>query len=301
MTTFRAQVEQARGLLTQYTNNRPVLATFTGWEETDGERTGINLAGLPTQQRIANAVVELGHEMVYVSTFDPVTNTTQCPPWFRQQQGSPANDDYPVNSVAVINPQWPYHVVAQHVASGIANLYPSLFVPKTTTITTLTLTERYLLPNDVDEIISISYEDDVHPARPQRSVSRWSLDTLAHDGNRYLHIEQVYRSGINLYVQYRAKPVVPAITSDADWSTTGLPDTASDLPGLWAAVQMLPAADASKAQIATVEQSERNRFVQPGAANAASRRLHELYLTRLNEERRKLTDRFPPRIHRMMK
>lgn len=300
MTTFREQVEQVRGALQQYTSNRPVLATFTGWQGTAPDYTGINLAGLPAQQRLVNAVVELGHELVFVSTFDPVTNTTQCPPWFRRQSGSPANDSYPVNSMATINPQWPYHSVALNVANGIGNLYPSLFVPKTVTLVTDTLQEKYVLPADVDEIVLVKYEDDIHPARPQREVSRWSLDTLAADGNRYLHIEQVYRSGINVFVTYRAKPTIPAITSDVAWSTTGLPETAADLPVLWATAQLLPSADAAKSQIATVEQSERNRFVQPGAANAASRRFQELYMSRLQEEKRKLLDRFPPKLHRMM-
>lgn len=299
MTTFSQMVEQVRGQLSQYTTNRPVLATFTGWQGV-APYTGINLAGLPAQQKIVNAVVELGHELVYVSNFDPVAGTTQCPPWFRQQNGSPANPDYPVNSVAVINPQWPYHIIAQHVCNGIANLYPTLFVPKTITLTSDTLKEKYLLPNDVDEVVTVKFEDDVNPARPQREVGRWTLDTLAADGNRYLHIEQVYRSGLNVFVTYRAKPTIPATTSDVDFSTTGLPATAVDLPVMWATVQMLPSADAAKSQISSVEQSERNRFVQPGAANSASKRMQDIYALRLNEEKRKLQDRFPPRLHRTL-
>lgn len=300
MTTYKQLVEQTRGMLNQYSTHRPVLATFTGWQTTDGVKTGINLAGLSSQAKLVNAQVELGHELVYVSTHDPVGVTTQCPPWFRRQGGSPANDSYPVNSVAVVNPQWPFHIVAQHVTNGVGNLYPSLFVPKITTLSTDTLAEKYVLPDDVDEIISVLYEDDVNPARPQREVSRWTLVTLAADGHRYLHIEQVYRSGLNVFVTYRAKPTVPAITSDVEWSTTGLPDTAQDLPVLWAAVQLLPSADAAKTQISSVEQSERNRFVQPGAANAASKRLQDIYVSRLQEEKRKLLDRFPPRLHRTL-
>lgn len=301
MPTFREMVEEARGVLHQYTTNRPVMATFTGWQTTDDEITGVNLAGLSGQQKVVNAMVELGHELVYVAQHDPVAGTTTAPPWFRRQQGSPANDDYPANSVAVINPQWPYHQVAKHVATGIAQMYPSLFQVKTTTIETQTLTEKYALPSDVDEIIFIKHEDNRHPALPQREVSRWTLETkAATDGGHKLFMEQVAIAGQNVYVTYKAAPTIPAITSDADWSTTGLPATAADLPVLWAVAQMLPSAEASKTQISSVEQSERNRFVQPGAANAASRRYQELYVSRLQEEKRKLWDKYPPRIHRMM-
>jgi hypothetical protein len=300
MPTFREMVEEARGVLHQYTTNRPVLATFTGWQVTGTDITGVNLAGLSGQQKVVNAFVELGHELVYVAAHDPVAGTTTAPPWFRQQQGSPANTSYPANSMAVINPQWPWHQVAKHVATGIGNMYPSLFQVKNTTIVTQTLTERYELPDDVDEIVAIKHEDNRHPALPQREVSRWTLETRAGDGNRYLFMEQVGVAGQNVYITYKASPTIPAITTDADWSTTGLPATASDLPVLWAVAQMLPSADASKSQITSVEQSERNRFVQPGAANAASRRYQELYMARLAEEKRKLNDQFPPRLHRNM-
>lgn len=298
MATLPQLVEQARGYLHQYTTTRPVLATFTGWQGTAPNYTGINLAGLSGQQRIVNAVVELGHELVFVSSHDPTTSTTQCPPWFRNQQGSPSNDAYAVNSVAVVNPQWPYHQVAQHVINGISNLYPSLFQVKQTTLTTATLTERFLLPADVDEIIKVRVEDDLFPSRPERELWKWTLDTKGPNGSRYLYVNEFYRSGMTIYVTYRAAPIIPAVTSTAEFTATGLPSTASDLPVLWAVAQMLPAADAAKAQISTVEQSERNRFVQAGSANAASRRYHELYQTRLVEERRKLLDLYPPRIHR---
>lgn len=292
--TFKQQVEEVRGILSQHTTNRPILATFGGWVGSP-PYTAINLSGLPGPAKLSNAIVELGHELVHVSQHDPETNITQCPPWFRQQQGSPANDTYPVNSVAVINPQFPYWAIAQNVVNGIQNLYPDLFVVKTTVLTTVLIYEKYLLPNDVDEIISIKYED-LAPVRRQRQISRWSVDHNQ-DGNRYLFIEQVPLAGRPIYITYRAKPVVPSPTGNADWTTTGLPASAADLPVLWAVAQMLPSAEAAKTQTMSVEQSERNRFVQPGTATAASRRFQELYQTRLEQERKKLFDIYPPRLH----
>lgn len=295
MVTFRGQVEEARSILSQYTTNRPILGTFTGWVGDSPNFTGITLSAVPN--KLSNAVVELGHELVHVSTYDPSTGATACPPWFRQQQGSPANSGYAANSVAVINPQWPYHAVAKNVINGIANLYPTLFQVKTVQVTTALVREKYLLPADVDEIVMIKYQD-VGPVQREREVSRWSIDHLAIDGNRYLHINEVALAGRPVYVTYRCKPVLPTVTADSDWSATGLPDTAADLPPLWAAVQMLPSADAAKTQTMSVEQSDRNKYVQPGAANAASRRLQDIYQARLMEEKRKLQDRFPPKLHR---
>ncbi len=198
---------------------------------------------------MSNCLVELGPELVFVANFDPQAGTTQCPPWFRQQQGSPKNDAYPANSVAVINPLWPYHHIAQNICNGIANLYPSLFQVKTTVLQTLTLTERYVLPADVDEIVKIRIEDDSFPQRPEREVGRWSLDTKGPNGDRYLYMPEVYRAEMPIYITYRAAPTIPDIASTADYSATGLTPSSVDLPVLWAVAQMLPAADAAKPMV----------------------------------------------------
>lgn len=294
--TFGQMVEQARATLQQYTTVRPVVCTFRDWRFSDGVRVGVELSGLPAEQFIQDALVELGHELVYVSSHNPVTGETVCPPWFRQQDGTPPNDAMAPNSKATVNPNWPYWTVAQHVAAGVHQLYPSLFAAKSTTLTSQTNSERYVLPDDVEEIISIRYEG-YGPTRPQRTIGTWTLDNQNPDGKKYLHIERI-QSGRKIYIAYRAEPLYPHPASNVLWSDIGLPETASDLPVLWACAQLIPSTDAARTQMHSVEQQNRGRFVPPSSGRAASAAFRELFASRLEQERRKLLDRYPARVHK---
>lgn len=296
--TLTQMVEQVRAQLNQGLTNRSIHCTFNGWVLDGADKVGIQLTDVPSGLAVKSVVVELGHELVFVTSLDANTSTATCPAWFRQYQGSPANDDYEAGSMATLSPLWPYWLVAQKVVEGIGALYPALFQVKTTTLTASAVAEKYLLPNDVEDILNIKVEYS-GGARGQRKIGEWSIDTKAADGNRYLHIRQGHPSGWSIYVTYRAKPVVPTVTSGSTtWTSTGLPDSASDLPVLYALAMLMPSTDAAKTQTASMEQSERSRFVQAGSGNSTSRHYMTLFKDRLAEERRRLLDRYPPRIHK---
>lgn len=298
--TLAQMVDRVRGHLDQFTTNRPIKGTFGGWIGA-APFTGITLSGL-SGQKLSEAVVELGHELVHVNSHDPATGTTVCPPWFRQQQGSPKNDAYAADSVAVINPRWPFWHVALSINDAIAALYPSLFVVKTTTLTSRVYDERYELPTDCERPLQIKVEW-FSPIRPQRELGQWSFDTKASDGKRYLHIQPIGLAGRPIYVTYAARPTqfdIATQSASAYETITGLNASTADLPVLHAVAQLLPTAEAAKTQVMSVEQSDRSRFVQAGSATAASRRFLEMYDQRLNEEKRWLLAQHPPRWHRLL-
>lgn len=296
-TTLAQMVDRVRGHLDQFTTNRPQKGTFTGWVGVT-PFTGIGLSGMRTN--LTEAVVELGHELVHVTSHDPATLATLCPPWFRQQQGTAANDAYPVNSVAVVNPRWPYWHVASAINDAIAALYPSLFAVETVELTSLTFPEKYLIPDDVERVLRITVEW-MAPTYAQREISRWTFDAHPSDGNRYLHVPSVGYSGRPMFLTYAKRPTLFDLTAPSvDWSATGLSVSAVDLPILHAVSHLLPTAEAAKTQTASVEQSDRSRLVQAGSATAASRRFREMFETRLTEERRALLDQHPPRWHKQL-
>jgi len=295
--TLAQLVGRVRGNLDQFTTNRPTLCTFEGF--TGSPVTGIALSDMPPGQQITSALVELGHELVFVRSADPTTSSVVCPPWFRQQQGTPANDDYPVNSVAVINPTWPYWHVAQAVIDGISRLYPALFAVNQHTFTATALTERYALPLDVQGVLGVHLRNIGSPA-VRKPISRWTFQRTGPDGLPYLHVPSGWVSH-DIEVTYRAQPVAPAVPGPAwTWADSGLPDTASDLPVLYATSVLLPSAEAAKTQTKSIEQSDRNRFVGIGSANAASRRFEELFDHRLVTERRAQQAQYPPKLHRAL-
>jgi hypothetical protein len=253
-----------------------------------------------TQGKLFNSLVELETELLAVSSYDTEAGTAVCPPWFRQQSATPANDSFPVGSRVTINPLWPTFNVAQTIVDGINGLYPDLFAAKATQLTSEVTRANYELPSDVDGLLKVSIQD-FGPSKMEYKLGRWALDTLNPDGKKYLRIVPIGIGGRPMEITYRAKPVVPAPeTLSATWASTGLPDSASDLPVLHALSTLVPSAEAAKMQTYSVEQSDRSRLVQAGAGTSLSRRYTELYQARLEEERRKLRAVYPPRIHKSL-
>lgn len=300
--TLTQLVEQTRGLLNQFGTNKPMKGTFKGWQvDGSGNKIGVQLGDIAVGASLNNALVELGHELVYVTSYDPTTSTAICPPWFRMQGGSPANDAYPVNSVATVDPMWPYWDVANAVVDGIGTLFPDLFQVKNATLLSSAVLEKYVLPQDVFDILNVKLEL-FGAARAQRQIGTWTVDLMPADNLKYLHIASIGVSGRPIYVTYAAPAVIPDPTAGATlWATTGLAPTAADLPVLHAASKLLLASDAARTQTASMEQSERIKL-QPysGAATATAQAWRNQYKERLEVERRKLLDHWPPRVHRSL-
>lgn len=278
--------------------NRDSCATFKGWQ-LDGasNKIGIKLADAP---EIHDALVELGTELVYVKSIDPNSGVCLSPPWFRQQKNTPANDAAAVDSMATVNPHWHTHRLAKALIDGINALYPWLYGVQTTTLTSVVTTGNYLLPLDCEGILDVQIED-FSPSKMLFQVSRLSFDAVNVDGKKYLRVMPFGVGGRPIEVKYKAKPVLPdpAVLSTT-WASTGLPSSAEDLPILHAAYALISSAESSKTQTHSVEQSERNRFVQGGSANAASRAFKQQFDDRLITERRKLLSTNDGRIHRSL-
>lgn len=293
-------VAQVQGRLDQYSTNRQQVATFKGWALSGSTKVGIKLADVGVASKLANVDVELGTEIVRVTSYDEGTTIATCPPWFRQQQGTPLNDSYAVDSKAVISPRWPAYQVAQTICDGIATLYPDIYVVKEQELSSSTITGNYEVATDVDGVLKLTIED-FGPWKTQYQFKTWTLDTLNPDGKKYIRMMPAAVNSRPIYLTYRAKPVIPDPSNlDTTWASTGLPDSAADLPVLYAVMTLIPSADAAKTQTNSIEQSDRSRLVQAGSANSTSRRFQEMYENRLAMEKRKLSDRFPPRVHKTL-
>ncbi|WP_434439704.1 hypothetical protein [Lentzea sp. E54] len=295
--TLAQQVERVRDALNQ--SNSEELCTFKGWlPEVGSPKTGIKLDDVMAGDRLSHVLVELGHELVYVTSYDSQTLTATCPPWFRQRNGSPANDDYPADSVAVIGPQWSHWTIVQQLVAGYHALHPDLFQVKTTTLTTTAVEQRYELPADCDDIhdIQLHYPD---ASGTQRAVNTWSIKTTNPDGKRYLHISPVGMGGLTLDVTYKAKPIVPDPADGSfQFTESGLLDSAEDLPVMYAKAHLVASMESSRAQTKSIEQSERGKYIQAGTTTSVARLWMQQFQDRLKEERRKLLELYPPRVHR---
>lgn len=298
MTTLGTLVESVIGDMRQYTVAQETTGTFVDWERDAGNNiVGVQLADISSD--LYNARVELATgEIVHVSRYSLDGSTTECPPWFRGQNGTTANNTVATNSRVVVNPAWPRNDVARKIVDGIQAISADLFAVAETNLTTTPTTSNYELPADCLSVLSVTLED-IGPTQQHKALSTWSLDTKNSDSKTYLRVYPLGLSGWTMRVTYRKAVTVPAVTNlAATWASTGLPDSAQDLPGLYAKAQLILSPEAARTQQSSVEQGERSRSLQGWSPTSSSRRYQELFAARLADERRKLDARFPVRPHR---
>jgi hypothetical protein len=212
--------------------------------------------------------------------------------------GTVANDNVADGTRVIINPQWPRYQVARKLVEGIHAISQDLFAVAETELTTQPIPSNYELPTDLDGVLSVAVVVD-GPSERHQPLKQWSLDSRNPDGKKYLRVEPLGLAGWPLRVTYRKAVTIPDPAAlSTDWSTTGLPESAADLPALYAKAQLILSGDSAKAQQKAVEQGERQRTLQGWSPTATSRRWQELFASRLADERRKLRDRFPVRPHK---
>lgn len=109
-----------------------------------------------------------------------------------------------------------------------------------------------------------------------------------------LRLRSYVRIGRPLRIVYTVRPTRFASETD-DYSITGLPDTADDVLILGTVARMTPGVDVSRAQLTSVEQSDRNKVVPNGAGITVAKYLMAEYQLRLQAESQALRRQYPPR------
>lgn len=275
--------------------NRPVYGTVTSIIfGSFGEISSMQLEPIAGFPHMGPAILELDNKLVYVSSLDGATGNVTVPFWGNGHGTDPLTA-IPDNGKVTINPLWSRWIVGQHLIDAINGLYPSIYKVGYFETTTQVNAERYELPDGAERILKVSVEG-FGPTFPRNLMRHFSIETTGATGVPYLTIKPVGISGRPLRVWYRAAPVTPTGPSDVDWewTDTGLAESAADLPVLAAASTLTVSPELAKLQVFSAEQSDRSRFVQPGSATSASRRLSEQYDRRLAAEQTKLREQYPP-------
>jgi hypothetical protein len=298
MTTLGDLAEQVIADLNQATTNQERTGTFVDWSRNDANAiVGVQLSDISSD--LTNSRVELSTgEIVHVSSYSLDGGTATCPPWFRAQMGTVANDTVTANTRVIVDPRWPRHQVAQKLIEGIYAITEDLFAVGEVDLSTAPLASSYELPTDCLSVLNVTLET-IGGVQRHMPLRAWSLDTKNSDDKVWLRVEPMGLAGWTMRVTYRKAPVIPVASSlSTTWTSTGLPDSASDLPGLYAKAALILSPEAARTQQSSVEQGERSRSLQGWSATASSRRWQEIFDRRLHDERRKLRDRFPVRPHR---
>jgi hypothetical protein len=240
---------------------------------------------------IAPGVIEIDSEQLYVTKVDATTGSVTLANGFGRGYNGTTPATHAAGSRIISRPRFPRTNLLKQVNQIIGSLYPRLFVPKTWTGTVTYPTDTYTISPVPMTVLDVQWQD---PIGNWHKCQGYSLDTY----DQTLRLANDAMVGRPLRVTYGVEPTQFASESD-DFAVTGLPASCADVLTLGSVAKLVPGLDISRAQLTSVEQSDRSRVVPPSAGVTVARYLMAEYQERLANEAKALRTRYKPTIRRV--
>lgn len=240
------------------------------------------------QLGLTPGIVEIDSEQLYVSSLDTGTSTATVASFGRGFNGTTAVA-HDSGALVVSNPTWPRADILTMLNRVLLGTWPQLFAVKTDDTNTITSPSDTYTLTDLQSVLDVQWKD---PLNNWQRCEAWSVDP-------YDNTVRLVSGGIigrPIRFVYSAKPT--AFTDETTtYSDCGLPDSCQDLLILGTVARLVPALDIARAQINSVEQSDRSKVVPSGQALNVAKLLTAEFVNQLNIEARSLRKQYPPRIH----
>lgn len=275
------------------------LHSYTGVQEASTHLTG-NVTNstlsfpVASSDQVVRGIAEVDDELVYVDVSD--ANVLTLAPYGRGYRGSTAAS-HNQNAQVVIDPTFPRSEVRRAIDQVILSLYPGLFQIKTTDLAYTGVPIGYQLPADADGVIDVKFQTAGDPNDYWAPLYNWSYDSTSPEASgKVLNVFDYLPSGSTVRVVYQAN--FGAFASSSDTLTSiGLKEDWADLITYAVTSRMVRFLDPGRLQLRAVENVSRAQLVAAGDAGKVANQLYAMYQQRLAEERRKLLELIPARIH----
>ena len=256
---------------------------------------------LASTDNIGKGTIEINEELIWLDSFDRVSNTATVPPWGRGYLGT-TRAAHTAGDKVTITPTFPRYVVKKAINDTIAAFGATIFAVKTTTFTFNAAQTTYAFNNlNIHNIMSLMWQD-IGPSQEWFPIRHWTWDSLASSaafgsGAQTVTIGDYVQPGRNIKVVYATDPE-PFTTSVQDYSTqTGLPNSTRDVVILGASYRLLTYLDPARAAQVSPQADETDNKRPYGASQSATKQLYALYQQRLNEETQRQQAQYPIRVH----
>jgi len=256
---------------------------------------------LASTDNIGKGTIEINEELIWLDSFDRVSNTATVPPWGRGYLGTTVAE-HTAGAKVTITPTFPRYVIKKAINDTIAAFGSNIFAVKTTSFTFNAAQTTYAFNNlNINNIMTIMWQD-IGPSQEWFPIRRWSWDSLASTtafgaGAQTVTIGDFVQPGRTVKVVYATDPV-PFTTNSQDYSTqTGLPDSTRDVAILGASYRLLTYLDPARAAQVSPQADETDSKRPFGASQTATKQLYALYTQRLNEETARQQAQYPIRVH----
>jgi hypothetical protein len=294
VTQFIDVINETQLALTGYTNRQdqatyltsPLSATATTFVVADGSV-------------LTRGLIEIDDELIWVDSFDRITNTATVPAYGRGFRDTVATV-HSAGSRVTISPSFPRSVVRRNINLAIDGVYPDLFGTYYTTFHFQAAVTTYQLPQESIDILGCSWQT-IGPSKEWLPVRHYRVDRMANptywNTGKTISIREGIVPGRTVMVTYTKKPTTLQYDSDDFASLTGLPDSAREVIVLGAAYRTAMYLDLGRIPAATAEADAQQGNDPVGSAANIGRVLQQMYQQRLLVEVRRLQEQYPPRTH----
>lgn len=248
---------------------------------------------------ISKGLIEIDDELLWVDSFDRTSKTFSIAPYGRGYFGTtPAS--HLANAKITIAPTFPKLNIKRAINETILAVSNTLFGVRTITFDYNPSITTYGLPNDLDSVLEVSYED-IGPTREWYPIRRWRTDKMADNvsfgSGISISIYDAIPTSSKIKVTYSTNPAPFEYGSDDFESTTSLPLSCKDVVAYGAAYRLLSFVEAGRLTYSSPEADTQTGRIQYGSGTNTAKYIYALYQQRLQEEASKLQDRYPVRVH----
>lgn len=302
MPTLESMIDEVLINLAGYTYQQD-RATYITQNVTADASTIANptILQLASTDNIGKGTIEIDEELIWLDSFDRVSNTATVPPWGRGYLGT-GKAAHTAGAKVTITPTFPRYVIKKAINDTIAAFGSTIFAVKTTSFTFNAAQTTYPFNNlNIHNILTIMWQD-IGPSEEWFPIRRWSWDSLASTtafgaGAQTVTIGDFVQPGRTVKVVYATDPV-PFTSNSEDYATqTGLPDSTRDVVILGASYRLLTYLDPARAAQVSPQADETDSKRPFGASQTATKQLYALYTQRLNEETARQQAQYPIRVH----
>jgi hypothetical protein len=240
---------------------------------------------------IANGMIEIGNELLWVTQFDQTSGDVRLLPKGRGFRGTKA-EAHPAGETVVISPTVPRSAIIRELNNQLRSLFPRLFGVAQETFTFTDIHKAgWPIPAAAEMVLDVRYQDI--RSNWQR-VRQWEVENTPGTA------PVVRFSGVPIAQPVQVVYGIRPGTLDADdalLASTGLSSSIKDLliPGVLS--RLLPMIDVARLGVQHAVADELAQARQLGTAATLANEFKKTFNERLEQEVNALQRRYPARVH----
>ncbi len=296
MATFSTMAEEVSRKLAGFTLRQDRQTHLTASLSTTA--TTINV---DTAVNVSTGIIQIDSELIYVSGYDRTNKTLTVPPYGRGYNGTQVSS-HQNGARVIISPTFPIVDVKQAINDTILAVGKDIFVTGTHTFTFSPAVSTYALPDEVDSVLSISYQT-TGPTKEWLPIRAYRVDMMANvatwNSRKTITLLQPVEPGRTVQVFYTTEPSTMENDTDDFEVVTGLPTTCRDIIVLGASYRLASFIDPGRMTFSSAEADQQSQIAGRayGAGTNAAKYLLALYQQRLNEEIERMQKLYPIRTY----